>query len=138
MGRAPACYERLRSGAKAEDILRADSLQGRVSGSIQERSASEKGSPYYKLLFEELRPGKVSVEGPDRKGDYAVIQLLSYTPGRQLSYEEAQDIVDESLMNSKSEARLNEFLERHRKRYRIDAHPELLMRVHLVDPSLLE
>ena len=135
---ADSVAERLRSGAKADDILRADSLQGRVSGSIQERSGREHGTAYYKLLFEELRPGKVSVEGPDRQGVYAVIQLLSYEPGRQLSYQEAQDIVDESLMNSKSEERLKEFLARHRKRYRIEAHPELLMRVRLADPTLLE
>ena len=67
-----------------------------------------------------------------------MIQLLSYEPGRQLSYQEAQDIVDESLMDSKSEERLKEFLARHRRRYRIEAHPELLMRVRLADPTLLE
>src|SRR5262249_36980665 len=48
---ADSVAERLRSGAKAEDLLRADSLAGRVSGSIQERSASEHGTQFYKLLF---------------------------------------------------------------------------------------
>jgi hypothetical protein len=137
-GSADSLAARLRAGEKAADLLRADSLQGRNTGSIQERSANDHGSPYYKLLFEELRPGKLSVEGPDREGSYAVIQLLSYDPGHQLKYEEVEHIVDESLQNIKAEEMLKAFLVRRKKLYRIEAHPERLARLRMVDPSLLE
>jgi parvulin-like peptidyl-prolyl isomerase len=129
---------RLRAGEKAADLLRADSLEGRTTGTIQERSANDRGTPYYKLLFEELRPGKVSVEGPDRVGDYAVIQLLSFDSGHQLAFEEVESIVDESVQNLHAEERLKEFLARYRKRFRIVAHPELLSRVRMADASLAE
>ena len=135
---ADSLAARLRTGEKAQDLIRADSLLGQITGSIQERSASDHGSPYYKLLFEELRPGKVSVEGPDRKGDYAVIQLLTFDPGRQLSYKEVEHLVDESLQNLRAEELLKAFIARHRKNFRIEAHPELLGRVRLLDPTLLE
>lgn len=137
-GSADSLAARLRAGEKAADLLRADSLQGRSTGSIQERSANDHGSPYYKLLFEELRPGKLSVEGPDREGSYAVIQLLSFDPGHQLRYEEVEHIVDESLQNIKAEEKLKAFLERRKKLYRIETHPERLARLRMVDPSLLE
>jgi len=135
---ADSLAARLRGGEKAADVLLADSLLGRTTGSIQERSANDHGSPYYKLLFEELRPGKVAVEGPDREGSYAVIQLLSYDPGHQLKFEEVEHVVDESLQNIKAEERLKAFLERRKKLYRIEAHPERLARLRMVDPSLLE
>ena len=122
---------RLRAGEKPEEILGVESLLGITTGSIQERSSNEQGTPYYKLLFEELRPGKVAVEGPDRQGDYIVIQLLSFDPGRQLAYEEAENLVDESVQNLQAERLLKEFIARHRKRYTIVSRPELLGRVLL-------
>lgn len=135
---ADSLAARLRAGEKATDILRADSIQGHVTGSIQERSAREQGTPYYKVLFEELRPGQSIVQGPDKQGEYAVIQLLSFDPGRQLAYEEVEHYVDESLQNLQAEERLKAFLERHKKRYRIQAHYDLLSRVRMVDPTLVE
>jgi hypothetical protein len=137
-GSADSLAARLRAGERAADVLRADSLLGQTTGSIQERSANDHGSPYYKLLFEELRPGKVAVEGPDREGSYAVIQLLSFDPGHQLKYEEVEHVVDESLQNIKAEEKLKAFLERRKKLYRIEAHPERLARLRMVDPTLLE
>ncbi len=135
---ADSLAARLRAGEKAVDLLRADSLLGRTTGSIQERSAGEHGTPYYRLLFEELRPGQLSVEGPDRQGDYLVIQLLTYEPERQMSFKEVLPVIDESLQNIRAEQMLKSLLERHRKRHMIEAHPELLGRVLLVDPTLLE
>jgi hypothetical protein len=135
---ADSLAARLRAGEKAEDLLRADSLLGRVTGSIQERSQNEHGTPYYKLLFEELRPGQVATDGPDRAGEYGVIQLLSFDPGHQLRYEEVESIIDESLQNIRAEERLKEFLSRQRKRYRIEAHTELLGRIRMVDPTLAD
>ena len=71
-------------------------------------------------------------------GAYAVIQLLTYDPGHQLKYEEVEHLVDESLQNIKAEARLKEFLARRKKLYKIEMHPELLARVRMVDPTLME
>jgi parvulin-like peptidyl-prolyl cis-trans isomerase-like protein/PPIC-type peptidyl-prolyl cis-trans isomerase-like protein len=129
---ADSLVARLKAGEQAADILRADSLAGVQSGSIQERSQNEHGE-YHKLLFEELRPGGTSVFGPDKDGTWLVIQLLSFDPGRQLPYEEVQQYVDESLQNIRSEQALKVMLDRLKRRYRIEAHPELLMRVRLVD-----
>ena len=135
---ADSLMARLRAGEKAADILRADSVVGHVTGSIQERSARDEGMAYHKILFEELRPGQAIVQGPDRQGEYAVIQLLTFDPGRQLPYEEVEHYIDESLQNLQAEERLKAFIERHRKRYRIEARYDLLPRVRLVDPTLLE
>ena len=135
---ADSVAARLRAGDKAEAILRADSLQGLNTGSVQDRSSNDHGAPYQKLLFEELRPGQVTIEGPDREGSYVVIQLRSFDAGRQLRYEEVEHLIDESLQNIKSEERLKAFLARARKRYPIETRPELLARVRMVDPSLDE
>jgi hypothetical protein len=135
---ADSVAARLRAGVSPASILREDSLRGVTSGSIQQRRQNEGGTPYHKLLFEELKPGQVAVEGPDKSGDWLVLQLLSFDPGRQLSYEEAQHYVDESLQNIKSERLLKAFLARHRKRFHVEAHPKLVMRIRFVDPSLEE
>ena len=63
-----------------------------------------------------------------------VVQSLSFDPGRQLSYEEAQVHVGESLANLAAEKVLNRFLARHKRGLRIEAHPELVMRVDFSDP----
>lgn len=125
----------LRSGVTAVALLAADSAQGRVSGSIQSRHQGEQGQ-YHKALFEEMRPGDIQVRGPDRLGDYAIIQLISYQQGRQLSYEEGEQTIDESLQNIKSDEALQAMIERLKKRYEIAWRPELLMLVKLVDPTL--
>ena len=74
--------------------------------------------------------------GPDRNGDYIVLNVLSYDGGRQLSYEESEAMIDESLQNQKSEKALNEMLGRLQKRYEVSMRPELVMLVKLVDPSV--
>ena len=126
---------RLKSGEKAEDILHADSLLGVNRGSIQVRSQNDHG-PYQKLLMEELRPGQVTVEGPDKKGDYAILQSIEYIPGHLLSYDEASGYIDESLQNIESERMLKAFVERHRSKFPITTHPDVVMRIHLVEPGI--
>ena len=130
---ADSIVARLKSGERAEAILHADSLQGLVSGSIQERRDDEKGH-HHKLLFEELRPGQSTLVGPDKAGTWMVLHLVEFDPGRLLAYEEVEHYVDESLQNIRAEAMLQDLIARHRKRYRIEAHPELVMRIRLVDP----
>ncbi len=130
---ADSLVARLNAGQKAEDILRADSLAGQVTGSIRSMREDEKGM-YWNLLFEELRPGGITVRGPDKQGDYLVLQKLEHDPGRQLSYQEVSGLVDESLQNIKAEALLKDLIARHRGEHDIEVHPELLMRVKLTDP----
>ena len=86
---ADSVQRALKSGVKAAALLRADSLGGRMSGTVQTRQQNENG-PYQKALFEEMRPGDIQVRGPDKLGDYAILQLISYDGGRQLTYEECE------------------------------------------------
>ena len=132
---ADSVEKALKAGIKATAVLAADSAGGRISGSIQVRQQNEQG-PYQKALFEEMRPGDTQVRGPDKYGDYVVIQVLVYDGGRQLSYEESEQMIDESLQNQKSEQALNQMLARLQKRYEVAMRPQLLMLVKLVDPTI--
>lgn len=132
---ADSLAARLRGGTDARTILLEDSLASRTRGSIQQRYSNEEG-PWHKLLFEELRPGQLTIEGPDRHGDYLVLQLRSFDPGHLLPYEEVEGLIDESLQNIKQEEALNAMLAKLRARHRVEMHPELLMRVRLLDPTL--
>ena len=133
-GGADSLAKRLRAGEKAADFLLADSLAGIRRGSIQERR-EDTGGPYQKALFEELKPGGVSVEGPDAEGGYLVLQLLDYNRGRQLSFEEADQYVTESLTNMEEEKVLKTFLARHRRKFKIESHPELVMKIRMYHPA---
>jgi hypothetical protein len=134
-----ACRERaaaetlgahLRAGEDPQRIL-ADSLYGIRSGSIQTRRQNEQ-IQFQKLVFEELRPGQVAVEGPGKDGSWFVIKQLVYDPGRQLSYEEAAGYVDQDLQKIRGEEALAAFVARLRKRYPWSSRPDLVMRVSLV------
>ena len=133
---ADSVAARLTKGEKATDILRADSLAGMVSGSIKEARDEGRGGQYHKILFGELRPGQATVVGPDKDGTWLVLQLLAFDPGRQLPYEQVESLVDESLQNIRAEELLKALIKRLSKRYRIESHPALVMRIHLVDPTL--
>jgi hypothetical protein len=136
-GGADSLAARLRAGESARAILLADSLAGIHRGSIQSRNREEHG-PYHKVLFEELRPGQVSVDGPDREGTFLVLQLLTFDPGHLLPYEQVEGMIDESLQNIRAEESLKNMLARASKRYHIVTRPELLDRVRLVDSTLDE
>ena len=71
----------------------------------------------------------------DRRGGFAVAQALSYDPGQQLSFDEAQHTIDDILQRQKSDALLEALIERERARYRIEARPELVMGIRLVNPG---
>ncbi|MFN8589517.1 MAG: hypothetical protein U0704_17125 [Candidatus Eisenbacteria bacterium] len=132
---ADSLVARLRSGVDARTILREDSLAGHMRGSIQTRQQNENG-PWHKVLFEEMRPGQTMIDGPDRHGDYLVLQLRAFDPGRLLPYEQVEGMVDESLQNIRQEEALNAMLARFMSRFKIETHPERLMLVKLVDPTL--
>lgn len=125
---------RLQGGEAAHRILQADSLMGDDSTGTIEEVLKPNAGEYTKLLFEELHPGQVTTVGPDKNGQYFVFQSLAYDPERQLAYTEVQGIIDESLQNLESERILHEFLARRRRAYRIESHPEMVMRFELDDP----
>jgi hypothetical protein len=133
---ADSLAARLAAGETAAGILRADSLAGLVAGAIRTMREDERGAKFYPLLFEELKPGNVHVTGPDRDGDYILLQKLSHEPGRQLSYQEVSGLVDESLQNLKAQQLLEQLIARHRPGHQVELRLDLLMRIRLTDPIL--
>jgi hypothetical protein len=132
---ADSVVARLAAGESAASILAADSLNG-VFGSIRQIREDEQGTPYYKVLFEELKQGESRVIGPDKQGDYLVLHSIHYDQGRQLSFEEVQSLVDESVQNITAEKLLHDLIARHRPKYRVVARTDLLERVKMADPLL--
>ncbi|MBK7369538.1 MAG: hypothetical protein IPJ04_17095 [Candidatus Eisenbacteria bacterium] len=65
-----------------------------------------------------------------------ILQSLAFDPGHLLPYEQVEGLVDESLQNIRAEQMLNAMIDRLSKRYKIESHPELVMRIKLVDPTL--
>ncbi len=132
---ADSVVARLKAGERATDVLRADSLSGLASGSIKVEGERD-GSEMHLLVFNEMREGDVHVLGPDKEGYYLVLQKLVHDAGHQLSLDQVMTLVDESVQNLKAERMLKEFIARHREGHVIELHPERLMRVKLVDPSI--
>lgn len=130
---ADSLAARIRGGEAAEDVLAAEQARGRVTGQVGERSHVEPGA-LRRLLFEEMREGETRVVGPDEGGNYAVYYYTSHDPGRQLSFSESQGMIDRNLQNVMAERLLQELVERHKNRYGVETHPELVMRIRLVDP----
>jgi hypothetical protein len=133
---ADSLVARLKAGEPAAAILKADSLGGFVSGSVRSLREDDRGEVYYKILFEEMRPGNVEVVGPDKSGDYLVLQKLAHEPNRPMKFEEVQGPVDESAQAIKAEQVFKQFVARHRVKHDVELHPELLMRVLLTDPTV--
>ena len=132
---ADSLVARLKAGEPAAAVLRADSLTGLVLGSIRTMREDDHGA-YSKLLFEEMRPGDIRVVGPDKQGEYLILQKLAHDPARQMSYDEVQGLVDETLQNRKTEQLLKELIARHRTKHQVEMRPELLMRILLRDPTV--
>jgi len=132
---ADSVATQLTSGVPAAQVIAADSAKGLHSGTIQTRSQADRGA-YHGALFEEMRKGDVQVRGPDKEGYYAILQVLDYDPGQQLSYEESETMIDESLQNLKAETALKALIGRLKPRYPIASRPQLLPLVLMLDPSL--
>ncbi len=134
---ADSVVQRLEAGETAASILAADSLAQISSlGSIRWMREDERGEAWYKPLFEEMKPGNLRLFGPDKVGDYAVIQKLAHDPGRQLTLAEVESYVDESVQNVKSERLLHALVARHRPGHRVEMHCELVKRIRLRDPAI--
>lgn len=134
---ADSLMARIRGGEKPQAILLADSLAGIKRGSIKSQSQNEESAPYHQQIFEDVRIGQVDAFGPDDGGQYMVIHPMEFIQGRQLSYEESERYIDESLQNIEAERLLNAFIARHAKRYPIATRPEMVMRLRWVDPASL-
>lgn len=129
--RGDSVAARLRSGVPPEVILSEDSLRyGQSVGGIENERFDEEGSRFHKILFEELRPGQVTIQIDDA-GSLWVVNLLSFDAGRQLSYAEAEHYVWESLEGEVGQRLLDEFLARHKRGLRIETRPELVMQIDL-------
>jgi len=125
----------LRSGTKPEAILLADSLAGVKRGSIQTRTRNEQ-VPFARLLFEELRPGQTTVQGPLSDATFVTLQLLEFDGGQLLPYEQVIEFVDNQLRSKKEETMYQEFMQRQRAKVSILRRGELLERVRLVAPEI--
>lgn len=122
----------LKGGADVHQVL-ADSLKHRmIGGSIKERRQNESG-PYHKLLFEGMRPGGVEIDGPARDGSWFVIKLMEYDAGRQLTYEEAAQLVDDDSQRIRGEELLEQFVVRLKQRHAATSRPELVMGIRLAE-----
>jgi hypothetical protein len=124
----------LRAGASAESVIAADARAGFQSGTVHDLREDEHGV-FKKLIYEEMKPGMVNTLPAEKPGSFAVIQLISVTPKRQLTYTEAEEQVYSNVESDKAEVLLKEWLARLRKQHKIVTHPELVMSVRLVDPT---
>jgi hypothetical protein len=125
----------LRAGASAESVIAADARAGFQSGAVHDLREDDHG-PFKKLVYEELKPGAAEVITTDQPGKFAVVQLLTVTPRRELSYKEAEEQVYANAEADEAEAVLHEWLARLKKQHKIAAHPELVMKIRLVDPTI--
>ncbi len=132
---AEALVAKLAGGADARALAQPDQALGIVDAQIRV-AYQEAGKPYEALLFDELKPGKSSQQGPDSKGQFKVTHEIAYHPQRQLAYEEVETIVDESVQNIEAERQLKALIARHRGAFEIESHPEWVMQFELADPIL--
>jgi len=124
----------LDAGANADSLVGVDTAH-HVVGTGTDQLQSSVQSDYHKILFEELRPGRSTIIGPDKEKLYAVMHEISYDPGKLVPYDQVVSSIDESVRNIKGDALLRAFADRLAKRVKVESHPELLMRFPLVDPA---
>lgn len=137
-GEADSMMTAVHGGLRLDTVIRADSIAKRPArGSVRLMRQNEEGTDFYPELFGgTLKPGEATLVGPDRDGQYAVVQMLEFDPGRQLTLEQAYRLVDEAARHEQAERLLTAFLDRLRKRYRVESHPEWITAFPMTDPSL--
>ena len=126
---ADSVIARLRGGESAGAIIEADSMRGRRD--VIRELFRDQPNAFTQVLFEELHPGQATRVGPGSDGWWAVLHVLSHDFPRQMPYPEAQRLVDESAQNAEAERQLHVLLGRLRSKYRLESHPELVMRIAL-------
>jgi hypothetical protein len=131
---ADSTRAQLAAGVSIDSLVAIDKRRG-VAGSDYGTVTTASNTDYRKILFEELRPGKNTVVGPDAQKLYAVIHEIAYDPGHLVPYEQMESSIDESVRNIKGDAAMRVFIARHAREYAIESHPELIMRIPLTDPA---
>ncbi len=131
---ADSVIARLRAHETPQSILAADSVGGMQRGSIRELL---EGQPhvYRSLLFEELHTGESTKLYLGRDKLWVVFYILSHEVSRPMTYDEVAETVAESVENVAAEQLLTGMLKRLRRRHRVEAHPEWVMRVNLLNPG---
>jgi hypothetical protein len=124
----------LRAGAVVDSVIAADNRAGFTGGAIHDLREDEHG-PFKKIVYEELKPGGVTTLPVDKQGRVMVVQLLAVTPARQLSFEEAQNTIDDDLRADKADVLLKQLLGRLSRGHEIAMRPDLVMRIRMVDPA---
>lgn len=110
---------------------------GMKVANIKEEGDQDQG-PYHALVFMELKPGQSYVDGPDLKGQYAVIHLMSFDPGHLLTFTEARGYAEEAVRSMRSEEMLKAFIRRHSQGVAITLYPEKVTAIRLLDPAAQE
>jgi len=137
-GSADSLVELLKTKPDVEALVAATpKLNGLKVATIKEESDQDHGT-YHALLFEELKPGQSSVDGPDMKGQYAVIHLMSFDPGHLLPFTEARGYAEDAVRAQRSEEMLRTFITRHSRGVPITLYPERVNAVRLMDPAAQE
>src|SRR6185503_17810195 len=123
---------RLGAGDSPESIARQDSAQGIRYIAVRELTEGQTND-YKNILFEELGPGKSTKVA--RSHGWVVLHVIERRTPRPLDYGEVLAIIDESVQNEEAERQLDAFTARLRRKHKIAAHPELVMRLSLTDPQ---
>jgi hypothetical protein len=131
-GAADSLVAELKAGKRAQDVLAADSAAGARTGMIHVMKATEHG-PFRKIVFEEMKAGDITTT-PGADGSAAVIQLIRVTPERTLTFEEARPAIEDAVEAHKAEELFQALIKRLSRGHTFTTHPELLIKVRLVDP----
>jgi hypothetical protein len=131
---ADSVIERLDRGESATAIITADSLAGERRDYIKDLREGDT-HPFYAMLFQELREHQSAKMYMGRDAVWGVFHIMLHEPARPMSYEEARESVDRVVDDVESERILNQLLKRWSARFRIESHPEWVMRIKLTVPT---
>ncbi len=133
---ADSIAARLRATTDPTSVVQQLQTRFGISAAKLDEERESPPGPWHKVLFEELRPGETTVNGPDAGRHWYAIRSIERLESRQLAFKEVEQLVDESVQNTFAQRALEVFVDRLKSRYRIDAHPELLQHVLLTDPAM--
>jgi hypothetical protein len=130
---AESAKTQIAAGVPIDSMVAIDQRQGLASNVQTINDHTSFG--YYSVVFKELRPGQNAVVGPDKDKLFGVIHEISYDAGKLVPYDQMESSIDESVRNIKGDAAVRAFIDLHAHEYAIESHPEMVMRVYLVDPG---
>ena len=124
----------LSHGADPVAIHRADSLANSPTSLLGEIKRGE-ANQYVGTLWD-LQPGEATRLGPDSEDKFLVLYVIDRRNPRPMTFQESEQVVDESLRNIQSDRLLTAFLRRHSHQYHVEIHSDLLMKIRWTDPIL--